>query len=169
MAKLHKEGYTIISKGGIGEFSILDSAGDYVTVFSYRGWFSTNGSAATPRGKVSIKSRDRWQTSFIIQRSRKNIGEIIFNWRGSIMIALSDADNVLRRFLLEQSGTSKWLLTDERKNPVLSLKSVSHWLKKNAEYHVVVTKKTSVYTEELLIACGYATNLNATKVAALKA
>lgn len=169
MEKMSKDNYRIISEGGVGEFSILNAAGDHVTVFSYRGWFSSTGSASTERGRVTIKARDKWQTSFVIQRSRKNIGEIIFNWRGNIVITLTDSNNSTCQFLLEDSGDSKWVLKDQKGHQVLSMLMQSHWSKKNTEYQVKVKRKTLVYMDELLIACGYATNLNNSKIASLKA
>jgi hypothetical protein len=169
MGKMSNDVYRIISEGGVGEFSVLNAAGDHVTVFSYRGWFSSTGSAPTERGRVTIKARDKWQTSFIIQRSRKNIGEIIFNWRGSIVIALTDSNDSVCQFLLEDSGNSKWLLKDQKGHPVLSMLMQSHWSKKNTEYQIKVKRKTSAHIDELLIACGYAVNLNNSKIASLKA
>jgi hypothetical protein len=168
MEKANKETYRIISKGGVGEFSVLDAAGDHVTVFSYKGWFSSTGSASTERGRITIKSKDDWQTSFIIQRSRKHIGDIVFNWRGNIVIALKDSHDTVCQFLLEDLGHSKWLLKDAKSHVVLSMQLQSHWSKKSNEYQVELKRKPSVYVDELLIACGYATNLNNSKVASLK-
>lgn len=165
---MNKDTYTIISKGGVGEFSVLNAAGDHVTVFSYKGWFSSTGSASTQTGRITIKAKDKWQTSFVIQRSRKNIGEIVFNWRGNIVIALKDSNDSTCQFLLEDSGESKWLLKDQKGHSVLSMLMRSHWSKKNTEYHVEIKRKISASIDELLIACGYATNLNNSKIASLK-
>jgi hypothetical protein len=160
--------YKIISKGGVGEFSIVDSKGDYLTVFSYKKWFSSNGSAPTKRGKVSIKTQGGWETGFTIYRDKLRIGEIVFNWKGNIVIALKNKDSRIQKFMLKHIGKkSKWVLEGENEHELLSMQSDTHWARVNHEYNVLVKENIPVDITELLIACGYGTNLNMSMIAAL--
>jgi hypothetical protein len=160
--------YTITSKGGVGEFMIRDSNGDIITVFSYKGWFSSNGSAPLKKGKIAIQSQGGWETGFTISRDKRRIGEILFNWKGNIVISLKNREGRMQRFMLKNiGGKSKWKVEDENEHEVLSMHSDTHWSKVSYQYKVLVKADLPVDIHELLIACGYGTNLNMSMIAAL--
>lgn len=160
--------YTIISKGGVGEFAILTSTNDYITVFSYKNWFSSSGSANTKIGKVEIKAMDGWESSFHVFCDGNDIGEIHFNWKGNIIITLENSVGEKRTLMLRNiSLKSDWILEDENENVILMLHSDTHWTKVDYRYDVQLLREIDIPIELLLVACGYGTNLNMSMIAAL--
>ncbi|HEY0741758.1 MAG TPA: hypothetical protein VGD40_09855 [Chryseosolibacter sp.] len=160
--------YVIISKGGVGEFKILTSAGDYITVFSYKNWFSSAGSANTSLGKVEIKAMDGWESSFHIFCDGQDIGEIHFNWKGNIIVTLENSEREKKTLQLRSvSLKSDWVLEDEHGDPLVKLHSDTHWTKVDYRYDVEVLRDAGIPIPLLLIACGYGTNLNMSMVSAL--
>jgi hypothetical protein len=160
--------YTIISKGGIGEFKILTSTNDYIAVFSYKNWFSSSGSANTTVGLVEIKAMDGFESSFHIFNEAKDIGEIHFNWKGNIIITLEDSAGKNQTMVLRSvSLKSDWVLEDENENVILKLHSDTHWTKVDYRYDVQLFRDNGIAIPLLLIACGYGTNLNMSMIAAL--
>jgi hypothetical protein len=160
--------YTIISKGGIGEFKVLDSSNNYITVFSYKNWFSSSGSANTSIGKVEIKAIDGWESSFHVFCDGNDVGEIHFNWKGNIIITLETTSGEKRTLMLKSvSLKSDWTLEDENENIVLKLHSDTHWTKVDYRYDVQLLRDIDIPIPLLLITCGYGTNLNMSMIAAL--
>jgi hypothetical protein len=160
--------YVIISKGGIGEFKVLTSTNDYITVFSYKNWFSSSGTANTNLGLVEIKAMDGWESSFHVFCDRKDIGEIHFNWKGNIIITLEDDRGEKKTFQLRSvSLKSDWVLEDEQEETILKLHSDTHWTKVDYRYDVDLLRDVGVPVPLLLIACGYGTNLNMSMISAL--
>jgi hypothetical protein len=160
--------YTIISKGGIGEFKVLTSTNDYVTVFSYKNWFSSSGSANTSLGLVEIKAMDGWESSFHVFCDGNDIGEIHFNWKGNIIITLENKTGEKKTLQLRNvSLKSDWVLEDENGDIILKLHSDTHWTKVDYRYDVQLLREIDIPTPLLLIACGYGTNLNMSMIAAL--
>lgn len=161
--------YRIISKRGIGEFLILDAKGDALTIFTYKGWISSTGSARVEEDVIKIKSHDDRDTSFEIFRNKKEIGHIIFNWRGFIVITMKDAGGKAHEYMLKKTGKAVWVLEDEHEKEVLTMRSDTHWSRVSYSYKIRIRGKITVHPLELLIACGYGTNLNTSMVAAFKA
>ena len=160
--------YTIISKGGIGEFKVLTSSNNYITVFSYKNWFSSSGSANTDLGLVEIKAMDGWESSFHVFCDGNDIGEIHFNWKGNIIITLEDKAGDKKTMQLKNvSLKSDWVLEDENGDVILKLHSDTHWTKVDYRYDVQLFREIDIPTPLHLIACGYGTNLNMSMIAAL--
>ncbi len=160
--------YVIISKGGIGEFKVLTSTNDYITVFTYKSWFSSAGSAHTKLGKIEIKAMDGWESSFHVFLDGADIGEIHFNWKGHIIITLENSAKEKKTFQLRNvSLKSDWVLEDEEENQILKLHSDTHWTKVDYRYDVEMLRDIDIPVPLLLIACGYGTNLNMSMIAAL--
>jgi hypothetical protein len=160
--------YTIISKGGIGEFKVLTSTNTYITVFSYKNWFSSSGSANTNLGLVEIKAMDGWESSFHVFCDGNDIGEIHFNWKGNIIITLENRAGEKKTLQLRSvSLKSDWVLEDENEQVILKLHSDTHWTKVDYRYDVQLLREIDIPTPLLLIACGYGTNLNMSMIAAL--
>ena len=160
--------YTIISKGGIGEFKVLTSTKAYITVFSYKNWFSSSGSANTNLGLVEIRAMDGWESSFHVFCDGNDIGEIHFNWKGNIIITLEDKAGDKKTMQLKNvSIKSDWVLEDENGDVILKLHSDTHWTKVDYRYDVELFREIGIPIPLLLIACGYGTNLNMSMIAAL--
>jgi hypothetical protein len=161
--------YSILSKGGIGEFQIMNAPGNFLTVFSYRNWFSSNGSAPTPNGLIEIRSKDHWQTHFNILRDGHEIGDILFNWKGNIVITLESKMKGPEKFLLTDTGKhSDWTVNNEQDQVILIMHSDTHWSKVSYRFDVTVKIHPGVDILELLIACGYGTNLNMSMISGLR-
>ena len=160
--------YSIISKGGVGEFKILTSNNDYVTVFSYKNWFSSSGSANTELGKVEIKAMDGFESSFHIFCDANDVGEIHFNWKGNIIITLENSFGEKNTLVLKSVNLkSDWVLEDEKQEAILTLHSDTHWTKVDYRYDVQILREIEIPIVLLLISCGYGTNLNMSMIAAL--
>jgi hypothetical protein len=160
--------YVIISKGGVGEFKVLTSANDYITVFSYKNWFSSAGSANTDLGKVEIKAMDGWESSFHVFLEGKDIGEIHFNWKGHIIITLETKSGERKTLQLRNvSLKSDWILEDENEKQILKLHSDTHWTRADYRYEVQMLGEIDIPIPILLITCGYGTNLNMSMIFSL--
>jgi hypothetical protein len=160
--------FTILSKGGVGEFKILTANNDYIAVFSYKNWFSSSGSANTTGGLVEVKAMDGFESSFHIFNDDRDVGEIHFNWKGNIIITLEDKSGQNKTMVLRSvSLKSDWVLEDEKENTILKLHSDTHWTKVDYRYDVELFHDYGISIPLLLIACGYGTNLNMSMIAAL--
>ena len=160
--------YVIISKGGIGEFKVLTSTNEYVTVFSYKNWFSSSGTADTSVGRIEIKAMDGWESSFHISCKGNDIGEIHFNWKGNIIVTLENSAKEKKTLQLRSvSLKSDWVLEDELAEPIVKLHSNTHWTKVDYRYDVEVLRDVGIPIPLLLVACGYGTNLNMSMINAL--
>lgn len=161
--------YFIVSKGGVGEFSVFDGENKYITVFSYRGWLSHEGSAPLGDSEIKIKVKDLPSRIFSILKEQVVIGEIFFISRENISILLRDKNNEERSLSL--GGTEDkggWKLEDETGSEVLTMTLDTGWMN-DTRYAVVLNDDAGFDPAELLIACGYGTNLNTAMVSSLMA
>jgi hypothetical protein len=162
------QNYSIISKGGVGELSIFDEKREYVTVFSYKGWLSRDGAAPTTSGVVEVKTKNLQTKTFSIWRDGNEIGELAFHFRGNLSLKLPDAHGSERELMLRNTEEKlSWMLEDEDGTAVLTMTSDTSWAKVDQRYEVVIMEDMKLNRTELLIACGYATNLNTAMIAAL--
>jgi hypothetical protein len=165
-----EQGYSIISKGGVGELSIFDAKREYVTVFSYKGWLSRDGSAPTTAGVVEVRTKNQRTKTFSIWRDDTEIGELAFQFRGNLTLKLPDFHGSERELVLRNDEEKmSWILEDENGTTVLTMTSDTSWAKVDQRYEVVILEDLKLNRTELLIACGYATNLNTAMIAALMA
>jgi hypothetical protein len=162
--------YSIISKGGVGELSIFDAKREYMTVFSYKGWLSRDGSAPTTSGVVEVKTKNLQTKTFSIWRNGIEIGEIAFHFRGDLTLKLPDVHGSEIELVLRNAEEKlSWILEDEDGTEVLTMIPDTSWVKVDQRYEVVIRKDMKLNRTELLIACGYATNLNTAMISALMA
>ncbi len=100
---------------------------------------------------------------------RKKIGEILFNWRGNVVISLREKSKVHQFLLQHEEKSPLWTLSDEDDHEILTMRAKSHWAKTDHHYDVRVPGKPGVNLTNLLVACGFACNLNQSKVTGLMA
>jgi hypothetical protein len=162
--------YSIVSKGGVGEFSVFDEENKYITVFSYKGWLSHEGTAPIGNEQIGIKIKDLPSRIFSIEKEGVIIGEIFFISRGHVSILLRDKDNEERSLsLIQMEETEAWRLEDEAGLEILTMTPDSGWMKVDTRYIVVADVNARFDVAEVLIACGYGTNLNNAMVSSLMA
>jgi hypothetical protein len=162
--------YFIVSKGGVGEFSVFDEDNKYITVFSYKGWLSHEGSAPIGNEQIEIKVKDLSSRIFSIQKEGVIIGEIFFISRGNVSILLRDKENEERSLsLIQIEEKEAWRLEDETGLEILTMTPDSGWMKVDTRYTVVLNVNIGFESAHLLIACGYGTNLNTALVSSLMA
>jgi hypothetical protein len=162
--------YSIVSKGGVGEFSVFDEENKYITVFSYKGWLSHEGSAPIGNEQIEIKVKDLSSRIFSISKEGVIIGEIFFISRGNVSILLRDKDDEERSLsLVQMEENEAWRLEDETGLEILTMTPESGWMKVDTRYVVVLNMNSGFESAHLLIACGYGTNLHTAMVSSLMA
>ena len=159
----------IVSSSGTGNF-IIKKESQAVLELKYQNWFSSKASTSFGGQSIEIRPKNIWCSKFDIFRSNQDKGDIIFNWKGHIIIRIIDDDAKENSYLLKAKGFWKqhFELTNEKGDLVFVLKPSMNW--KKLSYNYEVEKISDEYGEkmltELLVYCGFGANLYMTMAAA---
>ncbi|SDM81244.1 hypothetical protein [Siphonobacter aquaeclarae] len=134
-----------------------------VTTFQYNGWFSSDGRAETGNNTVEIKAKNVWASKFDVFIDGIDKGDILFNWKGEIIIRL-DTDGVEKSYRLKSRGlwNMHFELEDEQEQRLLLLQPAFKWDRLNYEYQVSGEQEPSIL---LILTSIYGINLYMTMMA----
>ena len=152
----------ILSSSGKGNF-IIEKESKKILELKYKNWFSSSANTEFEDNKIEIRPKNIWNSKFDIYKNNLDKGDIIFNWKGNIIIRLSDEKNTEKSFLLRARGfwNQQFELTDEQDNLIFVLKPSMNW--KKLSYNYDIQNLSNTYEEitlvELAIYCGFGANL----------
>ena len=134
-----------------------------VTTFQYNGWFSSDGRTETGNNTVEIKAKNVWASKFDVFIDGIDKGDILFNWKGEIIIRL-DTDGVEKSYRLKSRGlwNMHFELEDEQEQRLLLLQPAFKWDRLNYEYQVSGEQEPSIL---LILTSIYGINLYMTMMA----
>lgn len=163
----------IESTSGKGNFQITKGSFPMLEI-KYTSWFSGHAQTRFKGTAIDMKPGNFWQSKFSITKNDKEAGELKYHTRGSISFELwkdSEEHPVSYQFLSKGFWKPYYLLLDEAENTVLRLQPKWVWRKFSHDYEVEIpdTEYDEEYLTELLIYCGYATNVYDQKNAATTA
>ena len=151
----------IVSSSGKGNFKLTEKNVEICEVV-YNNWFSEKAKTVLNGNNIEIKPKNIWTSKVDIYKNGKHIGDITFNLRGYMVVRVQNSAGTEFNYVLKNKA--KWKLRfevyDESDNLQFALKSVNNWTKLNYDYDIeMATYNSEFEMEELLVYCGYATNL----------
>ncbi len=153
----------IKSTSATGNFEINDDSGERLLELTYSNWFSSKAQTSFESDDIQIRPGNFWLSQFDILKNGIEQGDIVFNWKGNVIITLKIDEKSENRYLLRAIGSWKmgFELLDEEERKILSLKQSFNWKKISYNYEVVLADNQKVNHEivELLIYSGFGANL----------
>lgn len=158
----------VTSTSGKGNFKI-EKNNKTVLELKYKNWFSSSALTEFNNTPIEIKAKNIWGNKFDIYKNKIDKGDIIFNWKGDVIIRLTDSDNNEQLWLLKSKGLLKqtFQLSNENGELMIVFKSSMNWSKFNFNYEIEFLNedlKDSELIELILYSC-YGINLYFTMVA----
>lgn len=158
----------LTSSSGKGDF-VLVKEGQNIFELKYTNWFASKARAEWGEESIEIRPKNVWCSKFDIFKNDLDQGDIIFNWKGNIIIRLMQEDGIEKSYLLKAKGfwNQTFELTDEADNVMLLLAPSMNWKKLNYNYDVqqISAACEEERIHELLIYCGFGANLYMTMMA----
>ena len=149
-----------------GSFRLLRNNAEEFRL-KYTNWFSSKAVTSFNHQDIMMRPKNIWMSKFDIFKDDVDVGDIIFNWMGHVIIRLVRADGKGEdEFLLKHRGilSTQYELRTEDNEHLLTLKAGFNW--KKFKYNYEVTREDHDYPDvvlnELLIYCGFAANLHMT-------
>ena len=149
-----------------GSFRLLrDGAEEFQ--LKYKNWFSSQAVTSFNNQEIMMRPKNIWMSKFDIFKDGVDVGDIIFNWMGHVIIRLTRADGKGEdEFLLKHRGlfSSQYELLTEKNERLLMFKAGYNWKKFKYNYEVIREDHDypDIVLNELLIYCGFAANLHMT-------
>jgi len=165
--------YKIVSKSGKGNFSLCDEKKKELCKVTYDNMFSSKARTIINKDQFEIKARNIWWRKFDMFKNGIDIGDIVFNWRGHIIIRILGNDNKEHHFLMKRKGfwKSRFELENENEQKVLTMYAGYNWSKWRYNFDIQVHQQlpSVILSEELLVYCAYAANLYLSQMSAVAA
>jgi len=155
--------FQIDSTSGKGNFTVRKEGKEVITV-DYQGWFSSKASATLNGSSLEIRPRNIWQSNFDILIDGVDHGDIIFNWKGNVIIRKANVRTESEdEFMLRSKGFWKqhFELLDHSDRVYLRMFPKFNW--KTFTYSYAVEQGDHDLSDEqiteMLIYCGFGANL----------
>lgn len=153
----------IQSTSAKGNFELsVDSGRKYIT--EYDGWFSGKATSKIDDYTLEIKANNIWCSKFIISKNSQKIGDIVFNWKGEIILTFFEGEKDETKFIMKPKGF--WKVRFEvfdQDNVLLCIMATSGtWKSLRYDYDfewTSETQKADVFSIDLFMSLGYAANL----------
>ncbi len=138
------------STSGRGDYEIIDDKGNNILTVKYKNWFSSTASTLLGKTKIEIKSKNIWGSKFDILKDGVDCGDIIFNWKGHIIIRLEFSHQKEKSWIMRTKGfwSQKFHLYDEDEKEILILNPDFNWSKVN--YNYIIEGLDEEFPKELL-------------------
>lgn len=158
----------LTSSSGKGDFTLVKE-NQKIFELKYTNWFSSKARTALGEEMIEIRPQNIWCSKFDIFKQDLDQGDIIFNWKGNIIIRLMQEEGVEKSYLLRAKGfwNQSFELTDEADHVILLFAPSMNWKKLNYNYDVqqISEEYDEQRIHELLIYCGFGANLYMTMMA----
>jgi len=151
----------IVSSSGKGNFKLTKNDKE-ICELVYSNWFSDEAKTVLNGNNIEIKPKNIWTSKVDINKNDNNIGDITFNLKSQMIIRLENPNRKEFNFVLKNRSKYrvKFEVYNESKTLQFSLNSVNNWSKLNYDYNIELADFNSEFElNELLVYCGYATNL----------
>lgn len=151
----------IVSSSGKGNFKLTKNDKE-ICELVYSNWFSDEAKTVLNGNNIEIKPKNIWTSKVDIYKNDNNIGDITFNLKSQMIIRLENPNRKEFNFVLKNRSKYrvKFEVYNESKTLQFSLNSVNNWSKLNYDYNIELADFNSEFElNELLVYCGYATNL----------
>ena len=133
-----------------GSFVIKDDSTDFLKVF-YKKWFSSQAETDLNGNELIIKPKDIWQSKFDILKDGMDKGDIVFTWKGDIVISLEDKIGNNSEWIVKTKGfwDYRFEVFNSNEKLTLILKPNFNW--KNFKYNYEIkTLDESIPENEIL-------------------
>lgn len=152
----------ISSTSGKGNF-ILEKENNQILEVKYKNWFSSIAYSEFDGNTIEIKPKNIWCSKFDIFKNNQDKGDLIFNWKGDMIIRITRDENKEDSYLLVSKGLWKrrFELTNEKGDLIFILQPFINWKKLSYNYEIesILNESEDKSVTELLIYCGFAANL----------
>ena len=151
----------IESSSSKGNFIIKNDSHNILEL-KYDNWFSSKAKTNYNENEITIKPQNIWCSKFDIYKNDKDIGDIISNWQGHIIIRISFEGEIEKSYLLKAKGfwKHKFELIDESENLMLVMEpKMSRTGGYDYKTETVINNLNKDQSVELLTYCGFGANL----------
>lgn len=150
---------TIDSKGS---FVIKNETTDLLTVL-YEKWFSSRAKTNLNETELIIKPKNIWHSKFDILKNGIDKGDIVFTWKGDIVITLEDQIGNHKEWLIKTKGfwDYRFEVFNSSEKMILMLKPELNWKNFKYNYGIKVLEKNLTENEilELILYSSFGVNL----------
>lgn len=158
----------VTSTSGKGNFK-LEKNNTTVLELKYKNWFASSAITQFNNTQIEIKPKNIWGSKFDIYKNEVDKGDIIFNWKGNVIIRLNDSADNEQSWLLKSKGILKqtFQLSNEKDELLVVFKPSMNWSKLNFNYEIDLLDDNIMDKEliELILYSCYGINLYFTMVA----
>jgi hypothetical protein len=149
----------IYSISGNGNFKIQSDNNDLLEL-EYKNWFSSIANTNLDNTEIEIRPKNFWNSSFDIFHNGKDVGNIIFNWRGDAVITINNEKYLFKAI----EWNSKFELLNDKEDKIVLIKPNYKWEKKKYDYELEIVTENFDFSRlvELLIYVGFTANLHMT-------
>ncbi|MCU0437714.1 MAG: hypothetical protein MUC49_07335 [Raineya sp.] len=140
---------------GSKKYSLSDDNGKSIGTLSYEGWFSQKAQATFQNSFLSFKPEGFWGTSIEVVENSKHLASISMNWLGGVSIKTANGIE----YSIKHKGfwNSKFVLFDNKKEPLLEFNPSFKWSKWAYEYDIQVLDKKILDDHHTIFIAFYAT------------
>jgi len=129
----------------------------------YQNWFSSKAYSKFEGNEIEIKPKNIWCSKFDIFKNKHDKGDIIFNWKGNIIIRIINDEDKEYSYLLKSKGfwKQRFELINEKEDLIFILQPSINWRKLSYNYEIesISNELGGKPLTELLIYCGFGANL----------
>lgn len=156
----------IESIGSKGSFVIKDESTDFLKVF-YKKWFSSQAETDLNGIDLKIRPRDIWQSKFDILKNGIDKGNIVFTWKGDIIISLKDKIGNNNEWIVKTKGfwDYRFEVLNSNDKLILILKPDFNWKNLKYNYDIKILEESIAENEilELILYSCFGANLYKSK------
>jgi len=133
-----------------GSFVIKDEFTDLLKVF-YKKWFSSQAKTTLNGIELTIKPKNIWQSKFDILKNGIDKGDIIFTWKGDIVISLEDKIGNNNEWIVKTKGfwDYRFEVFNNSEKLILILKPNFNWKNFKYNYEIKILEKDVPENETL--------------------
>jgi hypothetical protein len=149
------------------KFALAETASKaIITEVVYKSMFSSKVHFNIGENEYEINPNNIWETKFDLLKNGVDIGDIVYNWKGEVVLKLKNRIAMTKYFLLKNISilSTSFILKDYLTNELWTLKPVWNWKGLNTNFEITkmpgfAEEDNEVNQIELLIMALYAIQL----------
>lgn len=149
-----------------GSFVIKNETTDLLTVI-YEKWFSSQAKTDLNEIELIIKPKNIWQSKFDILKGGIDKGDIVFTWKGDIVITLDDKIGNDNEWIIKTKGFRdyRFEVFNSSEKLILILKPEFNWKNFKYNYEIKILEENLTENEilELILYSSFGVNLYKSK------
>jgi len=141
--------------------TIIEKGNEVLGRLGLIGWVGFKGRITLPDTTYKIEHANFWGTRYKIEKDGKKIGEMRTNWKGAVLIKLTDSDHQPVQFKMKHRGffNFRFEVWVNEKFHLLTLHPETNWFKTNYRVEVHDSNYSPFPITELMAIIAYGTKI----------